>query len=132
MNLSNPALELHERVLADLDRRGAAVVEQEAEARRVLEQALARCAAARTNIDQDRAVLEQAGKLYRQFIETNPGSVPEANAAPPAPVPEGRSVLSDLRRQLWHEYEGQSDDVSAQRTSWKALAPVEGASSPLQ
>ena len=56
LSQSHSTLELHQRVLADLDQREAAVVEKEAEARRVLEQALAHCAAERTSIEQDRAV----------------------------------------------------------------------------
>ena len=133
MTTTNPVLELHQRVLADLDRREAAIVEQEAEARKVLEQALARCAAERTSIDQDKAVLVQAAKLYRRLSETDGGAFPEASAAQPAPVPpQGDvSVLRDLRNQLWAEHESQSDAVP-QRAAWAAMEPVEGATAPLR
>jgi hypothetical protein len=92
LSQSHSTLELHQRVLADLDQREAVVVEQEAKARRVLEQALAHCAAERTSIEQDRAVLEQAEKLYRRFIDTDGPRVPEDNMAQPEPPP--RELLS--------------------------------------
>src|SRR5258708_7272511 len=65
----NPALELHKRIMADLDRRDAAVVKQEADARRALEQAIADCAAQRARTDQERILLTQAGQLYQRFSE---------------------------------------------------------------
>ena len=76
-------LDLHERLLTDLVRRDAAVAEQEAEARRALEQALAHCAAEHASIDQDRVLLMQVGQLYRRFIEANGGKVPEPDAVSP-------------------------------------------------
>ena len=60
--------ELHERVLVDLERRDSAVREQESEARRLLEQALAQCRAERAAIANERAVLAQAEQLYRRFL----------------------------------------------------------------
>jgi hypothetical protein len=60
-------LELHTRVLADLERRGAAIEERENEARRALEQALVQCAAERASITQEKSVLAQAAELYRRF-----------------------------------------------------------------
>ena len=142
LSQSHSTLELHQRVLADLDQREAAVVEKEAEARRVLEQALAHCAAERTSIEQDRAVLEQAEKLYRRFIDTDGGGVPADNMAQPEPAPQqepcvmdapasppppadgGACVtepsVMDLRRQLWKE--NQMDGVT-QREAWAADQP---------
>jgi hypothetical protein len=142
LSQSHSTLELHQRVLADLDQREAAVMEQEAEARRVLEQALAHCAAERTSIEQDRAVLEQAAKLYRRFIDTGGGKVPEDNVAQPEPAPEQEPCVMDepaspppaadggacvaepsvmeLRRQLWKE--NQMDGI-AQREAWAADQP---------
>ncbi len=67
MNQLDAVLELHKRVLADLERRGAAVQERENEARRALEQALAQCAAERASITQEKSVLAQAAELYRRF-----------------------------------------------------------------
>ncbi len=67
MDRLDAVLELHERVLADLARRGAAIQERENEARRALEQALAQCAAERASITQDKLVLVQAAELYRRF-----------------------------------------------------------------
>lgn len=95
MAQSNPTLELHERVLADLDRRDSVIMAQEAEARRVLEQALACCAADRERIEQERVVLLQAGKLYRRFMETS-RVVLEADAAPPAPALTERPVHQEV------------------------------------
>jgi hypothetical protein len=60
-------LELHGRVLADLERRGTAIQERENEARRVLEQVLAQCAAERATIAQEKLVLAQAAELYSRF-----------------------------------------------------------------
>jgi len=60
-------LELHKRVLADLERRGVAIQERENEARYALEQVLAQCAAERTSIAQEKSVLAQAAELYHRF-----------------------------------------------------------------
>ena len=146
---SHSTLELHKRVLVDLDQREAAVEKQVAEARRVLEQALAHCAAERTNIEQDRAVMVQAEKLYRRFLdETDGGGAPEDNAATaqadlapqqgepcveepargpcveePAPEPSP-SLVMDLRRRLWEEH--QTDGVT-QRAAWAVGPPPPGA-----
>jgi hypothetical protein len=67
-------LALHERLLSDLDRRDASIGEQENEARRALEQALARCASERSAIAQEKAVLVQAQQLYRRFLGTPPAT----------------------------------------------------------
>jgi hypothetical protein len=83
-----PALELHQQVLADLDRRDAAIVEREAEARRVLEQALADCAAEHTRIDQEKQLLTQASQLYRRFLENKQQQMPASpSIASPEPEP---------------------------------------------
>jgi len=145
LSQSHSTLELHKRVLVDLDQREAAVEKQVAEARRVLEHAHAHCAAERTSIEQDRAVMAQAEKLYRRFLdETDGGGVPEDNAATaqadlapqqgelcaeepepcveePAPEP---SLVMDLRRQLWQEH--QTDGVT-QRAAWAVGPPPPGA-----
>jgi hypothetical protein len=71
---SNPAFDLHQRVLTDLQRRDTAVREQESEARRLLEQALAQCAAERAAIANERAVLAQAEQLYAGFFGRAPSS----------------------------------------------------------
>jgi hypothetical protein len=146
LSQSHSTLELHKRVLADLDQREAAVVQQVAEARRVLEQTLAQCAAERTSIEQERAVLVQAEKLYSRFLETNGGRVSEDNAAAvqaelvpqqgeqyveasapeprmEAPAPEPSLVMA-LRRQLWQEH--QTDGVT-QRAAWAVGPPPPGA-----
>jgi hypothetical protein len=64
-------LELHERVLTDLERRGVAIQERENEARRALEQVLAQCAIERTSIAQEKSVLAQAAELYRRFADAS-------------------------------------------------------------
>jgi hypothetical protein len=79
----NSMLQFHERVLAELDRRETAVEEQETEARRLLEEALARCASERALIAQERTVLEQAEQVYRRFLQTN--VVAQTTAAPEPP-----------------------------------------------
>ena len=71
MSQLDAVLELHERVLAELERRGAAVQERENEARRALEQILAQCAAERTSIAQEKSVLTQAAELYRRFADAS-------------------------------------------------------------
>jgi hypothetical protein len=60
---------LHDRLLADLDYRDAAIDERENAARREFDQALARCASQRETIMQEKTVLEQARKLYSRFTE---------------------------------------------------------------
>jgi hypothetical protein len=147
LSQSHSTLELHKRILVDLDQRAAAVEKQVAEARRVLEQALAHCAAERTSIEQDRAVMVQAEKLYRRFLdETDGGGAPEDNAATaqadlapqqgepcveePAPEPcvgepaPEPSLVMDLRRQLWQEH--QTDGVT-QRAARAVGPPPPGA-----
>jgi hypothetical protein len=64
----SPTLELHKRVLADLERRDTAIGEREREARRLLEQAIAQCNAERTAIATERKVLMQAEQLYLRFL----------------------------------------------------------------
>jgi hypothetical protein len=133
LSQSHSIFELHERVLADLEQRKAAVLEQEAEARRVLEQTLAHCAAKCTSIEQDRAVLVQAENLYRRFIDTD-GDVPEGDAAQPEPAPQREPLVMEeqrpepsvmeLRRQLWNEH--QIDGIS-QREAWAAQEPLPNA-----
>jgi hypothetical protein len=76
-------LQFHERVLAELDRRLTAVEEQEAEARRLLEEALARCGSERALIAQERTVLEQAEQVYRKFLQTS--VVAQTEVAPEQP-----------------------------------------------
>jgi hypothetical protein len=134
MSQAHSTLELHQRVLADLDQREAAVVEHEAEARSVLEQALANCAAKRTSIEQERVVLVQAEKLYRRFIEMNGGGVPEDNAPQPEPVQQAEQDESapplrepsvmELRRLLWND--NRMDGVM-QHEAWVAGQPPPGA-----
>ena len=79
-------LQLHERVVAELDRRLTAVEEQEAEARQLLEEALARCASERAVIAQERTVLEQAEQVYRRFLQTSVVAQTEVAAEPPREV----------------------------------------------
>jgi small-conductance mechanosensitive channel len=74
-------------MLEDLDRRNADVAAQEEQARKVLEEALAQCAAVRASIDEQRGLLTQVGQLYQQFLETHADAVPEISAIAPAPVP---------------------------------------------
>jgi hypothetical protein len=142
LSQSHSTFELHKRVLVDLDQREATVLKQEAEARRVLEQALAHCAAERTSIEQDRAVMVQAEKLYRRFLdETDEGGVPEDNAAqreepsareefaagePSGPQESGprEPSVMELRRLLWNE--NQMDGMK-QREAWAADQPPPGA-----
>jgi hypothetical protein len=69
----NSMLELHERVLGDLERRDSSVTEQENEARRALEKTLAQCAADRASIVQERTVLLQAQQLYHRFLGSGSG-----------------------------------------------------------
>lgn len=87
MNQADSTLDLHRRILEDLDRRDADVAVQEDQARKVLEDALAQCAAARASIDRERGLLTQVGQLYQQFLETHADVVPEISAPAPAPVP---------------------------------------------
>jgi hypothetical protein len=137
----HPTLELHKRILAELDHREAAVGEQEALARQTLAQVLAHCAAERASIDQDRAVLVQADSLCRRFIETNgseyseinaseagqapepvrePEPAPEVERAQEEPAPREFSSVMALRRTLWKE--NQLDEI-AQRTAWRVGEP---------
>ena len=81
-------LEFHERVLNDLEQRDAAVREKEGEARRLLEQALAQCAAERAAIARERIVLEQAEQLYRRFLGTCDVVLPPVDAAQVPPETE--------------------------------------------
>lgn len=69
--LNNATLELHQRVLADLDRRDLAVGDKEGEARRLFEQVLAQCSAERTAIAGERNVLMQAEELYVRFLSAH-------------------------------------------------------------
>ena len=80
MGQLDAVLELHERLLAELERRGVAIQERENEARHALEQILAQCAAERTSIAQEKSVLAQAGELYRRFADV--GGTPPANDQP--------------------------------------------------
>lgn len=83
MSPLDAVLELHERVLADLERRGAAIQERENEARQALEQILAQCAAQRTSIAQEKSVLAQAAGLYRRFagVSKTPAPTSKLQAA---------------------------------------------------
>lgn len=79
MSELDAVLELHERVLADLERRGVAIQERENEARRTLEQVLSQCAVERTSIAQEKSVLAQAAELYRRFVGTSDTSLSTSN-----------------------------------------------------
>ena len=102
MNQLDAVLELHERVFADLERRGAAIQERENEARRALEHALAECAAERASITQEKSVLVQAAELYRRFAGANNmlastnNPQPVAETLTLAPAGKNDSVGSDI------------------------------------
>jgi hypothetical protein len=64
----NAIVELHERIFTDLEQRGSTIQEHENEARRALEQILARCAADRATIEQEKTLLSQAQELYVRFL----------------------------------------------------------------
>ena len=79
-------LELNERMLDDLKHRELAVQEKEDEARRALDQVLARCVSEHAAIAQEKVVLAQAEELYRRFLG---GRTQESVAVDPqSPEPE--------------------------------------------
>jgi len=93
----NPTFELHQRVLGELDRRDGLVREKEGEARRLLEQALAQCAAERAAIAQERAVLAHAEQLYRRFLGAS--DVPDLaveTSSPPSEMEESEIMTEPL------------------------------------
>jgi hypothetical protein len=87
-------LELHGRVLADLERRGTAIQERENEARRVLEQVLAQCAAERAAITHEKLVLAQAAELYSRFAGAS-----NALASIDNPQPVAETVVATSPRE---------------------------------
>ena len=92
MDQLDAVLELHERVLADLAQRGAAIQERENEARRALEQTLAQCAAERASITQEKSVLVQAAELYRRFAGASNLLASTNNPEPVAETPATAAV----------------------------------------
>jgi len=95
----NPTLDLHRRILSELEIRETATEEQETEARRALDNALQSIAAERRAIKQCRDLLTQAATLYKSFVGKDrvttqsdvlqPTEAPVAVAAPeltPAPA----------------------------------------------
>ena len=84
----NAVVELHERILNDLEQRAAKIEERENEARRALEQILAQCAANRASIAQEKMILSQAQGLYVRFLgggdPAPPTIVQQPSAAPSA------------------------------------------------
>ena len=87
-----PALALHEQILGDLRQREQALPEREAEARKALEDALARFADERASIGRDRNLLAEAEQLYRRFSNRGPGDGPRLDAPPPAPAPREQTL----------------------------------------
>jgi hypothetical protein len=98
----SPTLDLHSRILSELELREAASKEQETEARRALDNALQSIAAERRAIKQCRDLLTQAATLYKSFVGNDrvttqtdvpqPTEAPAAAAAPaltPAPAVAG-------------------------------------------
>lgn len=94
MSQLDAVLELHARVLRDLERRGAAIQERENEVRLSLEQILAQCAAERTSIAQEKSVLAQAAELYRRFTGASNAPASANNLQPVA----GTSVTAPTEK----------------------------------
>jgi outer membrane biosynthesis protein TonB len=84
----SPTLDLHRRILSELELREAATREQETEARRALDSALQNIAAERRAIKQCRDLLTQAATLYKSFVgsdrATTKTDVPQPIEAPVA------------------------------------------------
>lgn len=84
----SPTLDLHRRILSELELREAATREQETEARRALDSALQSIAAERRAIKQCRDLLTQAATLYKSFVgsdrATTKTDVPQPIEAPVA------------------------------------------------
>jgi hypothetical protein len=82
----SPTLDLHRRILSELELREAATREQETEARRALDNALQGIAAERRAIKQCRDLLTQAATLYKSFVGkdrvTTQSDVPQPTDAP--------------------------------------------------
>ncbi len=82
----SPTLDLHRRILSELELREAATKEQETEARRALDNALQSIAAERRAIKQCRDLLTQAATLYKSFVGkdrvTTQSDVPQPTEAP--------------------------------------------------
>lgn len=74
--LNDATLELHQRVLADLDNRELNVGVKESEARRLFEQVIEQCSAERAAIASEREVLMQAEELYVRFLAAHQTILP--------------------------------------------------------
>jgi hypothetical protein len=85
-------VELHERIFTDLEQRGATIQEHENEARRALEQILARCAADRATIEQEKTLLSQAQELYVRFLGGGNAAASAIILQPPAATSAGASA----------------------------------------
>lgn len=69
MDVLNQALELHRQLRTDFQRREALIAAREAEARRVLEEILQKCAADRAAIQQETDLLNSVEVVYRRFLD---------------------------------------------------------------
>jgi hypothetical protein len=94
--LNNPTLELHQRILADLDHRDLGVGEKESEARRLFEQVIAQCSAERAAIASERKVLTQAEELYIRFLAAHETIRPEGPLEDSALLAAGNPDSADF------------------------------------
>jgi hypothetical protein len=104
VDLSN-VLDLHRRILSDLDLRETATTEKEAAARKAFEEALHNIAAERQAINQYRNVLAEAQHLYQNFAGTSqdgtsgtasgPSEVPVAAGSPQQTLAPDPGALSE-------------------------------------
>ena len=130
MTQSNPTLELHGRVLIDLDRRDSTVREKEREARRLLEQALAQCGAERAAIANERAVLSHAEQLYRRFLGVSTAVV--ADQPPPEPAVADVEQLKPAEAGPDAELIAEGADPGATQHDATEVESVDAASSDIQ
>lgn len=84
MDLLNQTLELHQQLRIDFQRREAVIADQEAEARRILEEVLHKCEADRTAIQQERELLDGVEVVYRRFLDRQVRQSGEADHSAPA------------------------------------------------
>jgi hypothetical protein len=110
-------LELHRRILSDLDLREDAATEKEAAARKALEEALQDIAADRQAIKQYRELLAQAEKLYQTFVGAN-RSGDSAALRQPAEAPEAATTAEQASVPAFA-----TEDEEASRQPFKELVP---------
>jgi len=122
-------LELHERVLADLERRGVAIQERENEARRALEQILAQCAVERTSIAQEKSVLAQAAELYRRFADTSgtPASTNDLHAVAETIVTASAGETDPVEPDILPPLLAEQEQAAETRTTADSEIGAEGA-----